>query len=198
MPFASWVSDADSASVSASVSDADPVSLSGPSDGHPRMVVDTKNVMTYFLGIMAEDEESEAYLNLVRAHERLNRDLGKFFEERGTTHQQYRVLEVLHRSQDREEDDEGLSCQEIGERMVNHVPDVTRLLDRLEKAGLVSRTRCKRDRRVVRSRLTREGRALVERIEAPLKEARKSLLGALNRNELRTLKELLKKASSDD
>jgi DNA-binding MarR family transcriptional regulator len=143
----------------------------------------------------AEDEESEAYLNLCRTHERLNRGLGRFFEERGTTPQQYNVLSVLHRSKDHES---GLSCQEIGERMLNDVPDVTRLLDRLEKAGLVCRARCTRDRRVVRSRLTPEGRALVARTEQPLREARRALLGALSATEVRTLKELLLKASSDD
>ncbi len=138
-------------------------------------------------------EEREAYLNLVRTHERLNRDLARFFEERGTTHQQYRVLAVLFEN----EREEGLSCQEIGERMVNHVPDVTRLLDRLERAGLVARARCKRDRRVVRSRLTIKGKTLVERTEKPLADAQRALLGGLTENELRTLRMLLEKTSSD-
>jgi DNA-binding MarR family transcriptional regulator len=140
-----------------------------------------------------EADEREAYLNLVRTHERLNRDLARFFEERGTTHQQYRVLSVLFAH----DGDEGLSCQEIGERMVNHVPDVTRLLDRLEKAGLVQRARCKRDRRVVRSRLTSKGKSLVETTEKPLAEAQRSLLGGLTEGELRTLRLLLEKTSSD-
>jgi len=137
-------------------------------------------------------DEREAYLNLIRTHERLNRDLGRFFEERGTTHQQYRVLQVLSVA-----DGSGLSCQEIGERMLNHVPDVTRLLDRLEKAGLVKRARCEKDRRVVRSRLTDDGRTLVESTEEPLAEAHRALLGGLSAGELATLRMLLEKTSSD-
>lgn len=135
--------------------------------------------------------ERETYRNLVRTHERLNRDLGRFFQDRGITAQQYRVLQVLH------DDGGGLSCQEVGQRMLNHVPDVTRLLDRLEKAALVSRARCENDRRVVRSHLTDLGRSLVQETEAPLAEAQRALLGGLSDNEVDTLRRLLAKTSSD-
>jgi DNA-binding MarR family transcriptional regulator len=150
--------------------------------------------MTYFI-LMADDSsggaEHQAYLNLVRTHERVNRDLARFFEERGTTATQFQVLQVLHR------EGGGLSCQEIGEHMLKKVPDVTRLLDRLEKAGLISRSRCERDRRVVRSGLTERGRELVETTEGPLAEARRALLGGLDEGEVKMLRDLLEKASSD-
>jgi DNA-binding MarR family transcriptional regulator len=81
--------------------------------------------------------------------------------------------------------------------MVNHVPDVTRLLDRLEKAGLIARSRCNRDRRVVRSRLTPKGMRLVQSTEKPLAEAQRALLGGLTEGELHTLRMLLEKTSSD-
>jgi len=155
--------------------------------------VDTNTVMTYlfFMGDASDPSaERETYRNLVRTHERLNRDLGRFFQDRGITAQQYRVLEVLHA------DGGGLSCQEVGQRMLNHVPDVTRLLDRLEKASLVSRARCQNDRRVVRSHLTDVGRELVEATAGPLAEAQRALLGGLSDDEVQTLRDLLHKASS--
>ena len=64
---------------------------------------------------------------------------------------------------------EALSCQEVGARMVKRVPDVTRLLDRLEVRGLIDRHRCEEDRRVVRTVITEAGLALVNDIDAPLR-----------------------------
>ena len=48
--------------------------------------------------------------------------------------------------------------------MINRVPDVPRLLDRLEKAELISRVRDREDRRHVTARITDKGRQLIEEI----------------------------------
>ncbi|MCD0170849.1 MarR family transcriptional regulator, partial [Deinococcus sp. 23YEL01] len=76
---------------------------------------------------------------------------------------QFNVLRIL-----RGAGEQGLTCSEIGGRLLVHDPDVTRLLDRLQKAGLVRRDRDRPDRRVVATRLTDQGRALLARIDQPI------------------------------
>lgn len=131
-----------------------------------------------------------AYLALVRTYEALSAELGQFFSERGITPQQFNVLRILVD----DTDGNGLRCSSISERLINRVPDITRLLDRLEKAGLVKRHRDPKDRRVVRAALTDDGLALVERMETPLEEAFGALFSHLDEDELSQLTKLLKKA----
>ncbi len=131
-----------------------------------------------------------AYLELLRSHEALSSEIAHFFGERGITSQQFNVLRIL--ADDME--GVGLRCSGISERLVNRVPDITRLLDRLERAGLVARHRDARDRRVVRASLTAEGRALVERIQGPLEDVFRRLFDHLDEGELDQLSFLLKKA----
>ena len=131
-----------------------------------------------------------AYLELIRSHEALSAQVAQFFSERGITPQQFNVLRIL--ADDHEEG--GLRCSSISERLVNRVPDITRLLDRLERAGLVARHRDARDRRVVRAALTAEGHALVERMGPPLDDSLRGLFAHLDEAELDLLTSLLKKA----
>lgn len=129
----------------------------------------------------------ETFLNLVRAHERLYAEFQRFFADRGVTFQQFNVLRILYVR----DDGGGLSCHQIGQRLLNRVPDITRLLDRLEKAGLVERFRSTADRRVVLTRLTREGSSLVERIHPELLAAHEQQLAHLDQQELEQLNALL-------
>lgn len=129
----------------------------------------------------------QAYLELVRCHEALSAQSAQFFREFGLTEQQYNVLRILYV---RDEGD-GVPCSEIGARLLNRVPDITRLLDRLEKAGWVTRRRCTHDRRVVRAQLTDEGQALVERIHEPLLRSVDERMAGLSDEELERLTELL-------
>lgn len=78
---------------------------------------------------------------------------------------QYNVLRIL-----RGAGSEDLNCHEVKERMITRVPDITRLLDRLENRGLVERWRCTEDRRVVRTRITATGLDLLSRIDQPLQD----------------------------
>lgn len=151
-----------------------------------------KPILTEPTGAPREEESApaRAYLALVRAYEALSAELSQFFHDRGVTPQQFNVLRILAEDADRE----GLRCSSISERLVNRVPDITRLLDRLERAGLVQRHRDPNDRRVVRAALTGDGRALVERMEAPLDEAFRALFAHLDEGELDQLTQLLKKA----
>ena len=107
----------------------------------------------------------DAYLNLVRAHELLVGQFDALFRAHGLTQTQYNALRIL-----RGGPREGYPCQAIGERLLTRVPDVTRLIDRLEKAGLVSRARGKEDRRVVLIKLTAKGRRLCDSLDEPVEQ----------------------------
>ena len=132
----------------------------------------------------------EVFLELVRTHEAFETAASRFFKEYGVTAQQFNVLRILYvRAHDG-----GIACSAIAGRLLHRDPDMTRLLDRLERAGLVSRSRCQDDRRVVRARLTTEGIALVERIHAPLLAFHHELAGHLSPGESRELVRLLAKA----
>src|SRR5688572_11825070 len=99
--------------------------------------------------------EEELFLNIVRTADLLARKGSELFKDADLSPNQYNVLRIL-----RGAGAEGLACGEVGERMVTRDPDITRLLDRLEKRDLVRRSREKGDRRVVTARITPEiGRA---------------------------------------
>jgi DNA-binding MarR family transcriptional regulator len=101
---------------------------------------------------------------------------------------QYNVLRILRGAPD------GLPCGEIGSRMITRDPDITRLLDRLEKRGLISRHRETKDRRMVMARITPEGIQLLSQMDEPVREAHRAQLGHLGRERLRALTGLLQVA----
>ena len=134
--------------------------------------------------------EEAAYLDLLRTADVLTRGaIGVLkAEELSTT--QYNVLRILRGSR------EGLTCGEIASRMITRDPDVTRLLDRMEKRGLISRSRESRDRRLVLARITPEGLKLVNRLDEPVQKIHRKQLGHMGRDRLRALAELLAAARS--
>ena len=103
---------------------------------------------------------------------------------------QYNVLRILRGAP------EGCTCGEIAKRMITREPDITRLLDRLEKRGLISRCRQTDDRRVVLTRITPEGLELLAGLDEPVQTAHRSQLGHLGRERLRTLVDLLRACRS--
>jgi len=105
--------------------------------------------------------EVEAFLNLVRTADMLGRHLGGLLKSHDLTMTQYNVLRIL-----RGAGPAGLPCGEIGARLVTWDPDITRLIDRLERRGLVVRRREDQDRRVVLVRLTGAGSAFLATIDA--------------------------------
>ncbi|HLB86731.1 MAG TPA: MarR family transcriptional regulator, partial [Terriglobales bacterium] len=92
------------------------------------------------------------FVALLRAAERLSQDAEQLVKEYGLTGTQYNVLRIL-----RGAEPAGLPCKGISDRMISHDPDMTRLLDRMEKRGLITRERQFDDRRVVKTRITSEG-----------------------------------------
>ena len=126
--------------------------------------------------------EEEAALNIVRTAEVLGQATAAFLRDYDLSPTQYNVLRIL-----RGADPAGATCTAIGERMINHDPDITRLLDRLESRGLAARERSKEDRRVVLTRITRQGLDLVAGIDRPVRAFLKARLGKLDQHDLTVL-----------
>jgi DNA-binding MarR family transcriptional regulator len=132
--------------------------------------------------------EQEAFLNLARTWDVLNGESATFLKAAGITASQYNVLRILRGA------GEALACGEIAERMIARDPDITRLLDRMEKAGLVSRCREQADRRVVCTRITDAGRTLLAKLDPQVLAAHRKQLGHMKPTELQKLIELLEAA----
>jgi DNA-binding MarR family transcriptional regulator len=107
--------------------------------------------------------EQQAVLGLLRTAEAIKRSLAHVVEPHGITPQQYNVLRIL-----RGAGADGLPTLTIGERMVEQTPGVTRLIDRLERKGLVARTPCPKDRRRVFCRITPKGLDLLKELDEPV------------------------------
>lgn len=133
----------------------------------------------------------EAVVTLLRTAESVRTRIGAAIEPHGLTLQQYNVLRIL-----RGAGADGLPTLEIAERMVERTPGITRLLDRLEKKGLVARRRCTEDRRRVYATLTAPGRELVDALDDPVDAADRAALAALAPRELGTLVRLLDRIRS--
>jgi DNA-binding MarR family transcriptional regulator len=129
--------------------------------------------------------EEAAFLDLLRTTDMLSRRLAQVLKIEDLSSNQYNVLRILRGAPD------GLSCGDIGNRMITRDPDITRLLDRLEKRGLISRSREARDRRTVLTQITPAGLKLLARLDEPVQEAHQKQLGHLGRQRLRAMSELL-------
>jgi DNA-binding MarR family transcriptional regulator len=128
----------------------------------------------------------ECVVGLLRTAEVLRRALLRVVEPHGITVQQYNVLRIL-----RGAGPEGLPTLEIGARMIEQTPGITRLLDRLENKGLVRRRRCPEDRRQVLCFATPAALRLVDTLDAPMDRADREALSALQVAELDALVGLL-------
>jgi len=134
-----------------------------------------------------EDPEAIAYVELVRTHEMLCSEFAQLFKSRGISQSQYNCLRTLAL----QKDPRGIRIQAIRERLINRVPDVTRLVDRLEEAGLVERTPDPTDRRATLVRLTAKGHQTVLSLDEPVNSLHRTQLGHLTKKDLRELTRLL-------
>jgi len=132
------------------------------------------------------DLETEAMLALHRTSDRLATEGAKLLRPWDISSTQYNVLRIL-----RGAEPDGLTCGGIGDRMIQHDPDITRLIDRMEKRGLVSRQRDDKDRRVVITRITQKGLDLLAQLDGPVDEFNKRRLGHLGPVKLQMLIDLL-------
>lgn len=132
--------------------------------------------------------EQEAMLNLLRASDQFQNRFGRLFREYGLTSSQYNILRILRG------EGKPMPSLEIADRMIQVVPAITGLIDRLQEAGMVTRRRCETDRRVVYIELTDKARSLLADLDEPVIELHRNLLGHLSRTELKELVQLLEKA----
>ena len=132
--------------------------------------------------------EETAFLELLRTTDQLSRNLVPILKAEDLSSTQYNVLRILRGAP------EGLPCGEIGNRMITRDPDITRLLDRMEKRGLIERWRETKDRRVVQARITPEGLKVLVRLDEPVEAGHREQLGHLGRERLKALCELLREA----
>lgn len=141
--------------------------------------------------------EQEAYLNLLRTVAVYGADFERLFKSFGLSESTYNVLRIL-RGNGSIAGARGVTCGLIGEQLVARVPDVTRLLDRLESSGLIERARTNEDRRVVLITITPAGLELLANLDPPTRELHVRQLGHLSRKDLAELNRLLVKARTPE
>ncbi len=125
---------------------------------------------------------AEAMLSIVRTAAILDHEVNEALRPFGLTGTQYNVLRIL-----RGAGPDGLCGRAVGERLVARVPDVPRLLERMEALGLISRERDPEDRRHVTARVTEKGLDLLGKVAARLESVERARLGILNDAELRVI-----------
>jgi len=130
--------------------------------------------------------EQQATLGLLRTADAMKRSLAQVIEPHGITPQQYNVLRIL-----RGAGADGLPTLSIGERMIEQTPGVTRLVDRLERKGLVARTPCPKDRRRVFCMITQKGLDLLKELDDPVNRWDVQSVAVLPPSELESLINLL-------
>ncbi len=130
--------------------------------------------------------EDRLFVALLKASDSLASQADQLIKANGLTSAQYNVLRIL-----RGAGPEGLPCNTIAERMISRDPDMTRLLDRMEKRDVIARERQKEDRRVVKARITDEGLKLLKKMDAPIRELHKSQFAHMTSARLKTLMDLL-------
>ncbi|MBE3109057.1 MAG: MarR family transcriptional regulator [Acidobacteria bacterium] len=136
--------------------------------------------------------EAEAFLNLQRSADALMRELAELLRPYDLSPTQYNVLRIL-----RGAEPDGLPCGEVGARLVTRDPDVTRLLDRMQRRALLTKTRERGDRRVVCARISAGGLKLVNKLDRPIAEFHRRQLAHLGEKRLRTFIDLLEESRQE-
>lgn len=141
-----------------------------------------------------QSAEQEAFLNIMRTASLLTGSFQRLFREHQLSESTYNALRILRGATQDPSSKGSRTCSQIGEHLVAQVPDVTRLIDRLEQLGFAERLRSEQDRRVVYVRITRAGLAALEELDKPVMELHRSQLGHMSKSELAELSRLLVKA----
>jgi DNA-binding MarR family transcriptional regulator len=131
---------------------------------------------------------AEATVSLLRTASVVRRSLARVVEREGLSLAQYNVLRIL-----RGAGDAGLPTLAIRDRLIEEAPGITRLVDKLEGAGLLRRERSTPDRRQVVCYLTARGRALLRRLDAAVAAADAAAVASLTKQERRRLVQLLER-----
>lgn len=142
--------------------------------------------------------DQDAFLALQRAADGLMGELAEVLKPHGISPTQYNVLRILRGAGagccaggKADPAAGGMACGDIGGRMLTRDPDMTRLLDRLEARALIARERDRRDRRMMSTRITREGLDVLKALDRPVLDLHARQFGHLARGRLATLLDLL-------
>jgi DNA-binding MarR family transcriptional regulator len=137
--------------------------------------------------------EDRAFIALQKAADKLALQAEQLLKSNGLTGAQYNVLRIL-----RGAEPQGLACSSVAERMISHDPDMTRLLDRMEKRHLITRQRQSDDRRVVKTRITNGGLELLKRLDPTVRELHKRQFAHMGTARVRALADLLDEIWAQD
>jgi len=130
--------------------------------------------------------ENRIFVALLQTADTLSLAAEQLLKAAGLTGAQYNVLRIL-----RGAEPEGLACRGIGDRMISHDPDMTRLLDRMEKRSLITRERQTDDRRVVKTRITPQALSLLKTLDQPVRDLHERQFRHMPASRLKTLGALL-------
>ena len=134
-----------------------------------------------------------AFIALLKAADFLQQGAEQLLKAHGLTGAQYNVLRIL-----RGAEPDGLACSSIGERMISHDPDMTRLLDRMEKRDWITRQRQTSDRRVIKTRITSTGLDLLKGLDQPIHELHKQQFRHFSTARVKELARLLEELRATD
>ena len=129
--------------------------------------------------------EEAAFIGLLVNAEHVWQQLEELCAGYSITHTQYNVLRIL-----RGVHPDGHPRFEIANRLIARAPDVTRLLDRLDRQGLIERTWRPDNRRQSIARITKKGLDLLDELEAPMREIVAKTMKKLSREQVRQLADL--------
>lgn len=136
------------------------------------------------------DAEHEVFLALLRLSAVLHQDVAELLKAHGLSAPQFNVLRIL-----RGAGPAGLTCGDIADRLITKDSDITRLLDRLDRQGLVARARDQDDRRIVITRLTPRGARVLAELDEPMDALHRAQLGHLGAGKLQQLLTLLEEVA---
>jgi DNA-binding MarR family transcriptional regulator len=135
--------------------------------------------------------EGRIFVALLQTADAVAQEAEQLLKSQGLTGAQYNVLRIL-----RGAEPEGLPCRGIGDRMISHDPDMTRLLDRMEKRRLITRMRQTDDRRVIKTRITPQGLHILKALDQPVRELHKRQFRHMTAARLRVLAGILEEVRS--
>lgn len=137
-------------------------------------------------------KEEELYLNLARTTEALSWKIAELLKSFELTGVQYNALRILRGAGS----EQGLICSEISDRLITKDSDITRLLERLENRGLITRERSAKDRRHVIAKITGAGLEILAELDEPVVNLHRQQLGHLGESLQEQLNALLVLARS--
>ena len=135
--------------------------------------------------------EGRVFVALLQTADAVGQEAEQLLKSQGLTGAQYNVLRIL-----RSAEPGGLPCRGIGDRMISHDPDMTRLLDRMEKRRLITRMRQTDDRRVIKTRITRQGLQMLKALDQPVRGLHKRQFRHMTAARLRALAGILEEVRS--